>query len=186
MIQSPFYNLSEKVEKKLTIILLVFITVLIFIMHYLDIQIQNGDNTKGIISFELAKDLSKSISILNSWNILSKISAGISLGVDFLFLIIYSLFISLIIHKLNEKLWKNKKMYNLGIILIWCMFLAAFFDIIENIALIKLLLGNLKQLWSSLSYYFAISKFSLLAFGISYIIVNLLFIIFKKIVGKFS
>jgi len=186
MIQSPFYNLSEKAEKKLTIILLVFITVLIFIMHYLDIQIQNGDNTKGIISFELAKDLSKSISILNSWNILSKISAGISLGLDFLFLIIYSLFISLIIHKLNEKLWKYKKMYTMGIVLIWCTFLAAFFDIIENIALIKLLLGNLKQLWSSLSYYFAVAKFSLLAFGISYIIVNLLFIILKKIVSKFS
>ncbi|WP_456420393.1 hypothetical protein [Lutibacter sp.] len=186
MIQSPFYNLSKKAEKKLTVILSIFIVVLIFIMHYIDTKIQNGVTTNGIISFELAKDLSKSISILNSWNILSKISAGISLGVDFLFLIIYSLFISLIIHKLNEKLWKYKKMYTLGIVLIWCMFLAAFFDIIENLALIKLLLGNLKQLWSSLSYYFAIVKFSLLAFGILYIIVNLLFIIFKKIVGKFS
>ncbi len=186
MRQSPFYNLSKKAEKKLTIVLSIFIVILIFIMRHIDTQIQNGDSTNGIVSFELAKDLSNSISILNSWNILSKISAGISLGLDFLFLIIYSLFISLIIHKLNEKLWKHKKMYILGIVLIWCMFLAAFFDIIENIALIKLLLGNPKQLWSSLSYYFAIAKFSLLAFGISYIIGNLLFIIFKKIVGKFS
>ncbi len=186
MIQSPFYNLSKKAAKKLIIILSIFIVILIFIMHYLDTQIQNGNSNNGIISFELAKDLSKSISILNSWSLLSKISAGVSLGLDFLFLIIYSLFISLIIHKLNEKLWKYKKMYILGIILIWCMFLAAFFDIIENIALIKLLLGNLKQLWSSLSYYFSIAKFSLLAFGVSFIVVNLLFIIFKKIVSKLS
>ena len=54
----------------------------------------------------------------------------------------------------------NTQIYKVGIILIYSVLLAAFFDIIE-IALIQLLLGNLIQIWSSITYYFAVSKFSL-------------------------
>lgn len=62
-------------------------------MRYLDSQIQNSETAQGIISFELAKDLSKSEVILNSWNVVSKTAAGMSMGFDFLFLLVYSLFI---------------------------------------------------------------------------------------------
>jgi len=184
MLQSPFIGLSKKVEKKITIILLISVVILISVMRFFDTQIQSNDNTNGIISFELAKNISKTETILDSWNILSKTSAGMSMGFDFLFLIVYALFISLLIHKLNERLWKHSKIYILGIILIWCVFLAAFFDIIENIALIKLLLGDLQQKWSSIAYYFAVSKFALLLFGILFIIINSIILLFKKIILK--
>jgi len=76
------------------------------------------------------------------------------------------------------------KVYTFGIILIWGVFLAAFFDIIENIALIKLLLGDLQQKWSSIAYYFAVSKFTLLLFGIIFIIISSIILFFKKIILK--
>ena len=170
--QSPFHKLSRSSERKLTIVLGFSMVILMAVMRYFDAQIQHVANTQGIISFELAKDVSKSEAILNSWDTLSKTSAGMSMGVDFLFLIVYSLFISILIHKINERLWKHSPIYTLGVLLIWAVFLAAFFDIIENIALIKLLLGDLKQLWSSIAYYFAISKFTLLILGVLYIVIN--------------
>ena len=139
ILQSPFHKLSKSTEKKFTIILLILIVILMTIMRYFDAQIQHAENTPGIVSFELAKDLPSSITILNSWDILAKTAAGLSLGFDFLFLIVYALFISILIHQLNNRLWKHLRFYNLGVILIWGVFLAAFLDVIENIALIKLL-----------------------------------------------
>jgi len=47
------------------------------------------------------------------------------------------------------------KLSKFGNLLIALIFIAAFFDCIENIALIKLLLGDLEQVWSSIAYYFA-------------------------------
>ena len=149
-------------------------------MRYLDSEIQNNETAQGIISFELAKDLSKSEAILNAWNMESKTAAGMSLGFDFLFLLVYSLFISILIDTLNERLWKHTKIYTIGVILIWCMFLAALFDMIENVALIKLLLGDLEQKWSSIAYYFAISKFSLLILGLLFIFISSFILILKK------
>jgi len=106
------------------------------------------------------------------------------MGFDFLFLIIYSLFISILIHLLNEKLWKKSKIHSIGVLLIWFIFLAALFDIIENIALIKLLLGDFQQKWSSIAYYFAVSKFTLLLFGILFIFISSIILCLKKINGK--
>lgn len=180
ILQSPFHKLLKSTEKKFTIILLFLTVILITVMRYFDAQIQHAENAHGIVSFELANNLSSSIAILNSWDVLAKIAAGLSLGCDFLFLIIYALFISILIHQLNNRLWKHSRFYNLGVIMIWGVFLAAFLDIIENIALINLLLGDLQQLWSSTAYYFSIAKFSLLGLGILFIVINSILLVFRK------
>ena len=44
----------------------------------------------GIISFELAKTLEQSQAMLSSWDNNAKINAGISLGIDYLFLFFYA------------------------------------------------------------------------------------------------
>jgi len=51
---------------------------------------------------------------------------------------------------------------------------------VENVALIKLLLGDLQQKWSSIAYYFAIFKFSLLTLGLLFIIMSSFILILKK------
>jgi hypothetical protein len=180
MISSPFGKMSKSSEKKLTKVLLISLIILIAVMRYLDAPLRNPVSTSGIVSFELAKDLAKSQVILASWDIMARSSAGISLGTDFLFLLVYSSFIALLIHKLNEHLWKHTKMYKAGVVFIWSVFLAAFFDIIENVALIQLLLGDLQQKWSTIAYYFAILKFSLLVLSICYIVINVVFLTVKK------
>ena len=186
MIVSPFYKLSKTAEKRLTTILLISLLLISVVMRYFDAPLKNPVSSYGIVSFELAKDLSQSEAILTSWDAIAKTAAGMSMGMDFLFLIMYSLFISLLIHTLNERLWKHTKMYKMGLIFIWGVFLAAFFDIIENIALIQLLMGDLQQHWSTMAYYFAILKFGLVALSVLYILINFILLTVKNLRTRFK
>jgi len=178
--------MSKPSEKILTKVLLISLIILFAVMRYFDAPLKNPVSTSGIVSFELAKDLSKSQAILTSWDAISRTSAGMSLGTDFLFLLVYTSFISLLIHKLNERLWKYSNMYKVGHVLMWSVFLAGFFDCIENVALIQLLLGDLQQKWSTMAYYFAVLKFSLLVLSIFYIVLNAVFLNVKKLGARFN
>lgn len=149
-------------------------------MRFLDGFLITESTPNGIVSFELAKDLDKSIAMINSWNPVAKTAAGLSMGFDFLFLIIYSFFISLLVFKLNKKFFGAEGNNKLGEIFLIIPFIAAFFDILENITLIKLLLGDLQQQWSSLAYYFATIKFVLLFIAIAYILIGGVVILFKQ------
>lgn len=184
MVASPFYFVPKSAEKRLTIVLLIAMVILFSAMRYFDTPLKNEVSTAGIVSFELAKDLQQTKEILNSWDTYSKTSAGMSIGLDFLFLIVYAVFISLLIHRLNEYLWENSKLYKIGIVMIWAVFIAAVFDIIENIALIQLLLGDFQQKWSSTAYYFAVFKFGLLAMSIFFIVINLILLPFRNLRKK--
>lgn len=180
MIVSPFHKLSKIAEKRLTFTLLISVVILIVVMRHFDGPLKNSVSTFGIVSFELAMQLTRSQAILDSWDVAAKTSAGISLGIDFLFLLVYSSFISLLIHQVNERLWQHTKVQLIGFVMIYGVFLAALFDVIENIALIQLLLGDFEQYWSSMAYYFAFLKFGLLTLGIAYILVSTIILIIKR------
>lgn len=180
MLVSPFKNLSKNQEQKLTLLLSFSTFILLVAMLYLDSFLKNAVCKHGIVSFQLAKDITTSNEIINSWNEVSQIACGISLGLDFLFLISYTLLIAILIHKLNEVLWKNSSIYNLGITLIYFLALAAAFDAVENIGLIQLLLGNIEQKWSSIAFYFAVPKFIIIVIGIIYILFNFVYYLFQK------
>jgi hypothetical protein len=135
----------------------------------------------GIISFELAKTLEQSQAMLSSWNTNAKINAGLSFGIDFLFLFFYSFLFALICFSVAKKYKNNIKwFYKLGIYIAFLQFAAAIFDAIENIALIKLLLGSNNDIHSSIAYYFASVKFAIIAIGIIYIVIGLITSIFQK------
>lgn len=180
MFLSPFSKLSTNQEKVLTRTLLVLVLACIAILKYFDQFLINSTCTGGIISFELAGDLETAISYMNSWGEQGRIAASLSMGFDFLFPIVYTSFIALLIHKLNVKLWKNHAFFKIGNGLIWATFVAGIFDYIENIGLISLLLGNLEQFWVSISFYFATIKFIIILIGILYILINFLLFLIKK------
>ena len=150
-------------------------------MSFFDAPLKNEICKNGIISFELAKDLDKTVKILDSWDTNAKINMSLSLGFDFLFLLVYSSFIALLIFNINNSLWKKKSFHKFGNFLVILIFSAAFFDIIENIALIKLLLGGLEQIWSSVAYYFATIKFAIVLICIIYLLMNWLLLLFKEL-----
>ena len=137
----------------------------------------------GIISFELAKTLEQSQLMLASWDTNAKINAGLSTGIDFLFLMAYGFFFALLCITVAKRFRdKINWLYKTGIYLAALQIIAALFDAIENIALIKLLLGSQNCLYSSISYYFASFKFIFILLGFIYIIVGFVvsFFINKK------
>ncbi len=180
MFTSPFRNITLKAEKKLTFSLFYLFIISAVVLRYFNMYLDNAAAPYGIFSFELAGSLDKSVEIINSWSPLAKTFAGLNLGYDFLFLLIYTLFISLLIHKINERLWTGKAFYRIGELLIWSMFITAIFDAIENVALIKLLIGSYKEYWASVAYFFAISKFMLIGISLLYLISNTALLLFKK------
>ncbi len=174
-------NFIKTNKNGITVFLLIAIIINIVTIRIFDAPLKNEVCKSGIVSFELAKDLDNSINILNSWDTNAKINMSLSLGFDFLFIVVYSSFIALLIFNINNSLWEGKPYYKLGKLLIVMIFIAALFDVGENIALIKLLFGDLNQTWSSAAYYFATIKFTIVIICIVYLIINWGILIFKKI-----
>lgn len=75
---------------------------------------------------------------------------------------------------------KMKFLSLLGVILAWGSILAALLDALENYALIRVLLGSLNEIWPSIVKYCAGVKFFLVASGIIYILIGVLFLVFAK------
>ncbi len=162
-------------HKKVSILLGLLLVVTVLVMQNFDKPLKNDVCLKGIVSFELAKNISKSKEIINSWSETDKINASLSLGFDFLFIVVYTLFITLMIYKINTKLWNGKSFYKIGSLLIYAIFIAGIFDVFENISLIKILNGNTSQVYATTAYYFASMKFAILLIGIIYLIGNWLY-----------
>lgn len=124
----------------------------------------------GIISFEFAGTLESSQEIINSWQGETMLWVGINMGMDFLFLTLYSITIALgclLISQLFGE--KNAVQSKLGIWLAGGVLLAALLDIIENIALIKLLLGSQNNFLPLLAKWMAIPKFLLVIGALIYV-----------------
>jgi len=180
MIKAYLRGDKNFVKKRFFIIATISLLLFIAIMRYLDGFLITENSANGIISFELAKDMVRSREIMTAWNATARSAAGISLGLDFIFLVIYSSFIAALIGVLNDRLWQNHSFYFIGKLLVIAIFGAAFMDVIENIALIKILLGSHDELWSLIAFYFASLKFIIILICIIYIFINSLLILFKK------
>jgi hypothetical protein len=171
----------KKIKKSNVFFIILFIILLIFIvvMRYLDNFLITENAPNGIISFELAKESNVVLEIIKSWNTTAKFAAGLSVGIDFLFLIVYATFLTLLFLRINKKLLE-KTGKNLSWFILFLPFIAAFFDILENIAMINLLLGNIQLKWSLTAYYAAIIKFGLLLIAIAYIIVGGVLLVLER------
>ena len=145
--------------------------ILFLALGYFNIPLVTKIAPNGIVSFELAKDINTSISIISSWDLNAKINAGLNLGIDFLYLVVYSIFFATSCYLISQKyINKNNWMYKTGLLLTKLQFVAALFDAIENIALIKLLIGSNNEICSLIAFYFASIKFMIIGMVIIYIL----------------
>jgi hypothetical protein len=123
----------------------------------------------NIVDFEFAGSISQVDRIFADWRDPGKIKAGFSLGLDFLFIALYSTTIALACVwatlKGQERGWP---VTFIGIPLAWGQWVAAILDVVENIALIVLLFGSKLAALPVLAKIAAIPKFVLIALGILY------------------
>ncbi len=160
---------------------------LMIIMNTVAAPLTSASAPIGIISFEFAGSLDATALVINSWDESGRILAAFSIGIDFLFLILYSTTIGLACiwsgDVLGERFWS---LAFLGIPLAWGQWFAALLDVIENIALMVVLLtfikaGHVHELIPRVAQICAGLKFGLVFLGLSYSFLGLALYIAGKI-----
>jgi hypothetical protein len=165
----PFQTIPASVERKVFIGLTLATIVLMIVMNAVGAPLKNETAPSGIISYELAGSMQKAQAIIASWDEVARLHAAFSLGLDFLFLVVYSSAIGLGCLLAGKALSRRKwPLVALSVPLAWGLWLAAFADAVENTALTLILFGNPLGWLAPLARWSAIIKFALIFAGLVY------------------
>ncbi|MDH3213309.1 MAG: hypothetical protein OEM05_12560 [Myxococcales bacterium] len=135
----------------------------------------------GIVSFEFAGDFATATRMLESWGEAGRVRAGLSLGLDYLFLVLYASAIALGCRLVARRLAPpGTVVHRAGTGLAWGQVGAATLDAVENFALIRLLMGSDAALWPSLAWWCAALKFALVIAGLTYVLLGLPFALARR------
>jgi len=170
----PFQFIPSEKRKPLFWFLLVSTLVVMFILNRVGAPLITSAAPAGIVSYELAGNTTNSEQILSSWNEAAKLHAAFSLGLDYLFMVIYAAAISLgcvwAVEVIRSRGWP---LASLGVILAWGQWLAAMFDAVENLALTNILFSSVVSPWPEIARWCAILKFTLIFVGLVFTLYGL-------------
>ncbi len=136
----------------------------------------------GIITFELVGSLEGSQEIIQSWQGQPMVWAGVNMGLDFLFLVFYSMSIALGCILIADRFNHLNIIKKIGIGAAIAIFIAAGLDVLENIALIKLLTGSTNAMLPQIARWCAIPKFTLVLLSMLYVLSGTIGVLYKKII----
>lgn len=149
--------------------LLVLTLALSGVLGSVDMPLRTDAAPYGIVSFELAGDPASAQRMVDSWDARARSYAGFSLGIDFLYLLLYSTTIAL------ACLWasdvfrgRGLALARAGVPIAWGAWLAGLLDGVENCALAVLLLGSVRAPWPAVAWWCAVPKFILIGAGLVY------------------
>jgi hypothetical protein len=181
----PFTWIDIQVQKVAFWPLLVFALFLMIIQQVLGKPLITPAAPSGIVSFEFAGSLSAAREMLESWGPTGRVYAGLSLGTDYLFLVAYSIAISLgCVLASRHFLRRSGFLSAVGVVLAWASFGAAVLDSVENYALIQVLLGAEQSLWPMLARICAIPKFLIVGLGLLYILLGATTWLAARVLGR--
>ncbi|NOZ57044.1 MAG: hypothetical protein GXO73_09695 [Calditrichaeota bacterium] len=169
----PFRTLPPKARRNLFLLSLVATVVLWLALNSFDQPLRTEAAPNGIVSFELAGSPAASAAILASWsNDRARAAAGLSLGIDYLFLVSYSVLLALTVSFVAERIRPVVACVALvGLPVVWLQFVAGALDAVENVALIRLLLGSSSSALPGVARTAALIKFGLVGAGFAYILI---------------
>ncbi len=177
----PFEWLSVTAQKRVFVVLLMITLVVMGGLQVFDDALKTEAAPRGIVSFEFAESLTSARQIIASWGPKGAVYAGLSLGLDFLFLFSYAGTIGLGCVLAARGLSRQMKSFSLlGAPLAWGQLGAALLDVFENMGLIHVLLGNESEIWPTLAFWCAIPKFLIVAAGLLYLVVSVLIMMIRK------
>jgi hypothetical protein len=141
------------------------------VLGWVDRPLRTRAAPGGIVSFEVAGDAASARRMVDSWAGAGHAWAAFSLGIDYLFLVVYSTTLAL------GCLWAagvlatlSPGLGALGVPLAWGQWAAAALDAIENAALTVVLLGDAGDPWPAVAWWSAVPKFVLLTAGLLYVL----------------
>jgi len=153
--------------------LFVLTLVVMAVLNVVGGPLKTGVAPQGIVSYELAGNVSAARAILDSWDTRARIHAGFSLGFDFLFMVLYSTTIAYACAWVSGS-WQGKyrPVASVGLWLAWGQWAAALLDAIENGALWAMLAAAPAAPWPQIARWCATVKFALVLLGLAYAIVG--------------
>jgi hypothetical protein len=176
-LRHPFEWLSDASQRRVFIVSTLLAIFVMVILQVLGRPLNTEAAPAGIVSFELAGNILAADRMLESWGDAGRVYAGLSLGVDYFFLVTYAVAIGLGCVLVARNLSHRSRFLSVvGILLAWAQLGAALLDGLENYALIRVLLGSQHKLWSLLAQWWALLKFFLVALGLVYVIFGAAFV----------
>ena len=180
-LRHPFEWLTKSSQKRAFVLLLILTLAVMAALRCYDSHLKTEAAPNGIVSYEFAGTLPVAQSMIESWGKDGQVYAGLSMGLDYLFLIVYAFTIGLGCVLTGEKLSiKFASAKIIGSILAWGLIIAALLDAIENYALINILLGSVEEFWLTIAWACAAPKFALVGFGLLYLMVGAILIFLKR------
>jgi hypothetical protein len=161
----PLASLPHDKRVRVFVALLIATLVLTFLFRFI------GPNQPTIVDFELAGSVPKAQAIVDAWSETDRIRAGFSLGIDYLYMPVYSTTIALAC-VLAALVLKSTAWRSIGLLLAWGLWAAAIFDAVENVALFTILLGNNVAPYPQVAQLCATIKFALILAGLLYAVVG--------------
>lgn len=150
-------------------------------MFAIDTYIQNETTPNGIVSFEFIGNIPNSNAAMATWGNIGQSAVALSLGIDYLYIVLYSATVSLFLLSLSAKvLPASKALSNHLLYLAYLFPLAGASDAIENFSLIQILLGSQNPLWPKIAYICAIIKFFGAGICVVSIIIGQVYVSTKK------
>jgi hypothetical protein len=129
-----------------------------------------GPAQPGIVDFELAGTTDKAAEIINAWDMQDRIRAGFSLGLDYLYMPVYSTLIALAC-VWGAGVMASRQWRTTGLLLGWGLWAAALFDAVENAMLTVVLFGAVAAPYPQVAQVCAILKFILIVLGLVFVVV---------------
>jgi len=124
-----------------------------------------GPAEPSIVDFELAGTTCRATQIINAWDMQDRIRAGFNLGLDYLYMPVYSTLLALVCvwgaGVLASRQWRAT-----GLLLGLGLWAAAIFDAVENVALTVILFGNVAAPYPQIALVCAMLKFGLILLGV--------------------
>jgi hypothetical protein len=171
----PLESLNSNMLDRMIWPLVLISLLMLFILNLVGLPLITPASPYGIVSFELARNEVQASAILASWDQAAHLRAAFSLGLDFLFIPLYTAALTLAclwaarFRRRRRRLPSWLVLIGIpGIPLAWAQLGAGLLDTVENIALVRMLFGMVSSPWPQIASICAFTKFILIVSGILY------------------
>jgi hypothetical protein len=166
--KTPHAWLPEKARGWVTAFFAVLTLAITIALSSLGAQIKTGAAPHGIVSFEFAGSAVSSAEMMASWSDNQQSIARTIQSLDWLYLVAYPLFFSLLASALGRRL--RGGWYRVSVWVAMGVLLCAPFDLVENLALNHQLENGASDGLAQLAFFCAIPKFALVGMAAIYVI----------------
>lgn len=162
----PFRWVSNRSHRSLFAVLTASALALSLALAAIGQPLRTEEAPLGILSYEFARSGEHAARILGSWSPTAREHAMLSLGLDYLYLVVYPAWFSLACVLIGRRhpAWARR----LGGFVAWAVLAAGVFDAVENYALVQMLTLGPSDGWARMARSCAGPKFALVTIAAAY------------------